>query len=69
MPLVLMVGGGVGIAAILGTIRFVRGWSLKPMIYAALLPVAVLTIYAWLDPNLKVFLAWHGIAVQLQQAL
>ena len=25
MPLVLMVGGGVGIAAILGTVRFVRG--------------------------------------------
>ena len=29
MPLVLMVGGGVGMAAILGTIRFVRGWSLN----------------------------------------
>ena len=28
LPLVLMVGGGVGLAAILGTIRFVRGWSL-----------------------------------------
>ena len=65
MPLVLMVGGGVGIAAILGTIRFVRGWSLKPMIYAALLPVAVLTIYAWLDPNLKSILglAWDCGAV------
>ena len=49
LPLVLMVGGGVGIAAILGTIRFVRGWSLKPMIYAALLPVVILTIYAWFD--------------------
>ena len=65
MPLVLMVGGGVGIAAVLGTIRFVRGWSLKPMIYAALLPVAVLTIYAWLDPNLKSILglAWDCGAV------
>ena len=53
LPLVLMVGGGVGIAAILGTIRFVRGWSLKPMIYLALAPVIALTIYAWFDPNLK----------------
>ena len=65
MPLVLMVGGGVGIAAILGTIRFVRGWSLKPMIYAALFPVVILTIYAWLDPNLKSILglAWDCGAV------
>ena len=65
MPLVLMVGGGVGIAAILGTIRFVRGWSLKPMIYGALFPVVILTIYAWLDPNLKSILglAWDCGAV------
>ena len=65
MPLVLMVGGGVGIAAILGTIRFVRGWSLKPMIFAALFPVVILTIYAWLDPNLKSILglAWDCGAV------
>ena len=65
MPLVLMVGGGVGIAAILGTIRFVRGWSLKPMIYFALFPVVLLTIYAWSDPNLKSILglAWDCGAV------
>ena len=56
MPLVLMVGGGVGIAAILGTIRFVRGWSLKPMIYGALAPVVVLTFYCWMDPNLNTIL-------------
>jgi hypothetical protein len=65
MPLVLMVGAGVGLAAILGTVRFVRGWSLKPMIYCALAPVMILTGYAWLDPNLRsvLGLAWDCGAV------
>ena len=65
MPLVLMVGAGVGLAAILGTVRFVRGWSLKPMIYLAILPVFLLTGYAWFDPNLRSILglAWDCGAV------
>ena len=65
LPLVLMVGAGVGLAAILGTVRFVRGWSLKPMIYLAILPVFLLTIYAWFDPNLRsvLGLAWDCGAV------
>ncbi len=65
MPLILMVGAGVGLAAILGTMRFVRGWSLKPMIYCALAPVLALTGYAWLDPNLRsvLGLAWDCGAV------
>ena len=65
LPLVLMVGAGVGIAAILGTVRFVRGWSLKPMIYCAIFPVFLLTIYAWFDPNLRsvLGLAWDCGAV------
>lgn len=65
LPLVLIVGAGVGIAAILGTIRFVRGWSLKPMIYGALVPVVILTIYCWNDPYLKTILglAWDCGAV------
>ena len=65
MPLILMVGAGVGLAAIPGTVRFVRGWSLKPMIYLALLPIFVLTGYAWLDPNLRsvLGLAWDCGAV------
>ena len=29
--LVLSIGLGVGLAAIIGTLRFVRGWSLKPI--------------------------------------
>ena len=65
LPLVLMVGAGVGVAAILGTIRFVRGWSLKPMIYGALVPIVALTFYCWLDPNLRSILglAWDCGAV------
>ena len=65
MPLVLMVGAGVGLAAILGTVRFVKGWSLKPMIYLALTPVALLSLYAWSDPNLQSILglAWDCGAV------
>ena len=65
LPLVLMVGAGVGLAAILGTVRFVRGWSLKPIIYCALVPVMILTGYAWLDPNLRsvLGLAWDCGAV------
>jgi hypothetical protein len=65
LPLVLMVGAGVGLAAILGTVRFVKGWSLKPMIYLAIFPVFILTIYAWFDPNLRsvLGLAWDCGAV------
>ena len=65
LPLVLMVGAGVGVAAILGTIRFVRGWSLKPMIYGALVPIVALTAYCWQDPSLRSILglAWDCGAV------
>ncbi|MBN08437.1 MAG: hypothetical protein CMM45_11470 [Rhodospirillaceae bacterium] len=65
LPLVLMVGAGVGVAAILGTIRFVRGWSLKPMIYGALVPIVALTAYCWLNPSLRSILglAWDCGAV------
>ena len=65
LPLVLMVGAGVGIAAVIGTIRFVMGWSLKPLIYLALLPTIALTIYVWFNPDLKTILglAWDCGAV------
>ena len=63
--LVVMVGAGVGLAAIIGTIRFVKGWSLKPMIYAALAPTIVLTAYVWSNPDLRTILglAWDCGAV------
>ena len=63
--LVVMVGAGVGIAAVFGTIRFVSGWSLKPLIYLALAPTIALTIYAWTNPDLRTILglAWDCGAV------
>ena len=63
--LVLVVGASVGLAAVLGTLRFLYGWSLKPMIYLALAPVLGLTLYASFDPQLQtiVGLAWDCGAV------
>ena len=64
-PLVLIVGAGVGLAAVLGTLRFVKGWSLKPMIYLALTPAILLTLYVWSNPDLRTILglAWDCGAV------
>ena len=64
-PLVLIVGAGVGLAAVLGTLRFVKGWSLKPMIYLALTPAILLTFYVWSNPDLRTILglAWDCGAV------
>jgi hypothetical protein len=63
--LVLVVGASVGLAAVLGTMRFVYNWSLKPLIYASLFPVLALTLYASTDPNLTsaLGLAWDAGAV------
>ncbi len=63
--LVLVVGASVGLAAVLGTVRFLYGWSLKPLIYLALVPVLALTIYCAVDPDLRVTLglAWDAGAV------
>ncbi len=51
--LVLMVGVGVGLAVVLGTLRFIHGWSLKPIIYMTLVPLAGITIYMSTDPELS----------------
>jgi hypothetical protein len=63
--LVLIVGMGVGLAAILGTLRFIHGWSLKPFIYVTLVPVLALTVFLMSIPELaKVLgLAWDSGAV------
>ena len=55
----------MGLAAVIGTIRFVKGWSLKPLIYLALAPTIGLTLYAWLNPDLRTILglAWDWGAV------
>lgn len=51
--LVLSVGVGVGLAAALGTVRFIYGWSLKPLIFITLVPVMSVSIYMALDPELS----------------
>jgi len=63
--LVLVVGASVGMAAVLGTVRFLYGWSLKPLIYLALAPVLALTVYCASDPDLRITLglAWDAGAV------
>lgn len=63
--LVLVVGASVGLAAALGTLRFLYNWSLKPLIYASLIPVLALTIIAAFDPELQKILglAWDCGAV------
>ncbi len=63
--LVLVVGASVGLAAVLGTVRFLYGWSLKPLIYLALAPVLALTVYCANDPDLRntLGLAWDAGAV------
>jgi len=63
--LVLLVGIGVGLAAVLGTMRFLYGWSLKPIIYMALVPTLMLTLYCMSQPDLAktLGLAWDCGAV------
>ena len=62
---VLLVGLGVGLAAVLGTVRFLRGWSLKPLIFMSVTPTLILSAIAFMDPELSkiVGLAWDCGAV------
>lgn len=62
---VLVVGAGVGVAAVIGTLRFLYNWSLKPLIYMSLVPVTLLTAYCFFNPDLRsmIGLAWDTGAV------
>jgi hypothetical protein len=65
-PLIFSIGLGVGVAAILGTLRFVRGWSLKPLIACTLGPAIACAIYMqWGNPDLSplIGLAWDCGAI------
>ncbi len=63
--LVLVVGVGVGLAAIVATLRLIRSWSLKPLIFATLPPTLLLSAYMSSDPRLAsiIGLAWDCGAV------
>lgn len=58
--LVLSVGVGVGVAAVIGTMRFLYGWGLKPLIYITVIPSLALTTYFSLNEYLAPILglAW-----------
>jgi hypothetical protein len=55
----------VGLAAVLGTLRFVKGWSLKPMIYIAVGLTLCLTLVVYANNDLRAVLglAWDCGAV------
>ncbi len=59
------VGIGVGIAAVIGTLRFLKGWSLKSLIYITLVPTIGLTLITVFNEQLKstIGLAWDCGAV------
>ncbi len=63
--LILVIGIGVGVAAVVGTLRFLYGWSLKPLIFITLLPTLLLTAYSMQDEqlNLIIGLAWDSGAI------
>ena len=45
------VGIGVGIAVMLGVLRFYKSWSLKPFIYAGVLTLSAITLYFQFEPS------------------
>ena len=64
--LVLSIGLGVGFAAIFGVLRFLRGWSLKPLIALSMTPTIGCACYMkWGNPQLSplIGLAWDCGAV------
>ena len=63
--LVFSVGMGVGLAVLLGVLRFMYGWSLKVFIIPAVLILSALTVWAHFNDTLKpmIGLAWDCGAV------
>ncbi|MBL8478778.1 MAG: DUF1538 domain-containing protein [Sterolibacteriaceae bacterium] len=63
--LVLAVGIGVGLAVVVGMLRFFFAWRMKTLVIATLLPCLALTTYAGLDPRLApiIGLAWDCGAI------
>jgi len=63
--LVVVIGASVGLAAVIGTLRFLYGWSLKPLIFLSLVLVLAPTAYAATDAELAktIGLAWDAGAV------
>ena len=65
LGLMLVVGVGVGLAAAIGVVRFIYGWSLKPLIFCLLVPGLTLTVMSLYIPSLHDIysLAWDCGAV------
>ncbi len=63
--LVYAVGIGVGIAVLLGLLRFLYGFSLKPFLYIIVSLLSIISVYAYFEPNLQYVLglAWDCGAV------
>jgi len=63
--LVLTVAFGVGVAVVIGTMRFLYGWSLKPIVLPLVAIAITLTLVAARDKHLKeaIGLAWDTGAV------
>jgi len=63
--LVLVIGLSVGLAAVVGTLRLLYGWSLKPLIFISLAVVILPSLYMANDPQLAAVLglAWDAGAV------
>lgn len=64
--MVFAIGAGVGVAAVIGTLRFIKDWPLKPLIFSALIPTVSCAIYMqWGNENLVplIGMAWDCGAV------
>jgi len=63
--LVMAVGVGVGVAVLLGVLRFMRGWSLKVLIIPVVIVLTIITLFAHANEVLNpiIGLAWDCGAV------